>query len=240
MPVPVETSQGPRPAALPTAPGSRRDCRDMQRDRPARSRARRGDKRPLGHDRRRRTRAPGPRGGLTKENGRATRSPVDVERDAHELAGLERQRGASTRSENSASVQCRFSITRLRASSLIGCAIRLELQVLQLAAQHHDRAVAAVVAGVGELEGVGARDLQLAFVVARQAHAANATVSSSNCRPIALAGRAPGAQRALARAQAVEPEEYPCGNEDNRGAFPHRRYCAALSLLDRRPSRPPR
>ena len=49
--------------------------------------------------------------------------------------------------------------------------IRLEVQVLQLAAQHHDRAVPAVIAGVGELEGVGARDLQLAVVVAPEAQA---------------------------------------------------------------------
>jgi len=44
-----------------------------------------------------------------------------------------------------------------------------ELQVAHLAAQHDDGAVAAVVPGVGELEGVGAGDLQLPFLVARQA-----------------------------------------------------------------------
>ena len=58
----------------------------------------------------RRTRAPGRRGGLTNENGRATRSPRA--RCARTARPRTSSRGASTRSENSASVQCRFSITR--------------------------------------------------------------------------------------------------------------------------------
>src|SRR5262252_1208086 len=83
-------------------------------------------------------------------------------------------RGPSTRSEKSALVQCRFSTTRPSSHfSLIRVrllnAVRLELQVLHLAAEHHDRAVPAVVAGVGKLERVGARNLQLPFFVAPKA-----------------------------------------------------------------------
>src|SRR5688572_3569756 len=149
-------------------------------------------------------------------------------------------RGASTRSEKSASVQCRFSITRPGSHLLMNASLRpiwLELQVLQLAAQHHDRAVATVIAGVGELEGVGARDPELAFVVAPQTHAADRDRVVEKLQLIALAGRAPGVQCALARAQTVEPEEYPCGNDDNRGAFPHPAIVPRLSSGDRRPSR---
>jgi len=43
--------------------------------------------------------------------------------------------------------------------------VGLQLQVLQLAAQHHDGAVAAVVAGVGELEAVAAPQAQAPLVV---------------------------------------------------------------------------
>src|SRR5882672_10367990 len=47
--------------------------------------------------------------------------------------------------------------------------VRFELQVLHFAAEHDDGAVTPVVPGIGELEGVGAGDLQLPFLVARQA-----------------------------------------------------------------------
>src|SRR5882672_7462240 len=79
----------------------------------------------------------------------------------------------STRSEKSASVQCRFSTTLAACHfSLIERSldtIRLEAQVLHLGAQNDDRAVAPVVAGIGELEGVGAREAQLPLLVAREA-----------------------------------------------------------------------
>src|SRR5687768_16293394 len=44
----------------------------------------------------------------------------------------------------------------------------LQLQVEQVSAQHHDRAVAAVVPGVGKLEGISARDFQLPILAARE------------------------------------------------------------------------
>src|SRR5262245_51148350 len=79
-----------------------------------------------------------------------------------------------TRNENRVSVQWRFSTTSVSNHWVIGGSldrIRLQLQILHLAAEHHDRALAAVVAGVGKLERIGAGDAQLAVGVAREAHA---------------------------------------------------------------------
>jgi len=64
---------------------------------------------------------------------------------------------------------------------------RLELQILQLPAEHHDRAVAAVIPGVRELEGVGARDPDLAIVVAPEAHAADRDRVVEELQLVALA-----------------------------------------------------
>jgi hypothetical protein len=99
----------------------------------------------------------------------------------------------------------------------------LELQVLQLAAQHHDGAVAAIVPGVGELKGVSARNPELTLTVAPQADTAERNRVVEELQRIPLARCATGLHRALARAQAVNPEKYPCCDEDDRRRFPHGR-----------------
>jgi hypothetical protein len=43
------------------------------------------------------------------------------------------------------------------------------MKVVHLGAEHHDRALATVVAGVRELEGIGTRDSQLAIRIAFEA-----------------------------------------------------------------------
>ena len=91
--------------------------------------------------------------------------------------------------------------------------------------------MAAVVAGVGELEGIGARDPELAVLAAPQPHARERHRVVEELERVALARGAPGLHRALARAQAVEPEEYPCCNTDNRGRFPHRPPIIGVSSL---------
>src|SRR5262245_44150529 len=105
--------------------------------------------------------------------------------------------------------------------------VRLEMKVEQLPAQHHNGAMAAVVAGVGELEGVGTRELELPVLVAPQAQAREGHRVIEELQVVALAGGAAGLQRALARAQAVQPEKNPCGDKDDRGAFPHAAILAA-------------
>jgi Zn finger protein HypA/HybF involved in hydrogenase expression len=99
--------------------------------------------------------------------------------------------------------------------------VRLEAQIGELVAQHDDRALAAVVAGLGEFEGVGARDLQLAFLVARKAQARESHRVVEELDAVALACRASRLQRALAHPHAVEPQQCPCGEEDDRDRFPH-------------------
>src|SRR5688500_16367992 len=138
--------------------------------------------------------------------------------------GSNGSRDASTRSEKSASVQCLFSSTRASSHLLMDSSlhpVRLQLQVLELAPQHDDGAVPPVIAGVGELEGIGPRDFQLPVRVARQSEPRKRHRLIQKLQRVALAGRAPRFHCALARAQAVEPEKNPCGDEENRGTFPH-------------------
>ena len=96
-----------------------------------------------------------------------------------------------------------------------------ELQVLQLAAEHHDGAVAAVVAGVGKLERIRARDPELSVLVAPESDARERNRIIQKLQVVALARPAPGLHRALARSQAVEPEKNPCCDKNNRADFPH-------------------
>src|SRR5262249_44475674 len=100
-------------------------------------------------------------------------------------------------------------------------AVRLHMQVRQLAAEHDDGALAPVVSRVRELERVGARDPQLAILVAREAQPGKGHGVVEELQLVAPAGGAPGVDRALARAQAVHPEERPGGDEDYGGALPH-------------------
>ena len=90
--------------------------------------------------------------------------------------------------------------------------VRFELHVLQVGAEHHDGAVAAVVARIGEFEGIGAPQAQAAVVVAREAQLGEGDRVVEELQVIALARGASGLHRALARAQAVQPEEYPRNN----------------------------
>jgi len=83
----------------------------------------------------------------------------------------------------------------------------LQVEVLHLAAEHHDGALTPVVASVGELERVGPGDAQLAVVIAGEAQAREGYGVIEKLKPIALARGAPGAHRALARLQAVRPKQ---------------------------------
>src|SRR4051812_46004181 len=109
-------------------------------------------------------------GGFTKENGRATRSPSTCSAIRTNCPASKARGPARTWSEKRASVQCRFSITR-PCSHLSLIAIRLQAQVLQLAAEHDDGAMPAVVPGVGKFKAIRPRNAQLALVVPSQRHA---------------------------------------------------------------------
>src|SRR3954470_24772501 len=116
----------------------------------------------------------------------------------------------STRKVNRLSVQWRFSTTCVSSHWVMDGSLDrvwLEVKVLHLAAEHHDRALTPVVAGVGKLERVGAGDAQLPVVVARQAQAREGHRVIEKLERIALARRAAGAHRAFARLQAVRPKQ---------------------------------
>src|SRR5262245_10680132 len=142
----------------------------------------------------------------------------------------------STRSVNSASVHCRFSMTLPSSQPLMDPSldpsldpVGLHMQILHFATQHHNRALAAVVAGVGELEGIGARDAQLAFFVARKPDACKRHRIVEELQVVALARRAPGAHRALARPQAVGPQQDPAADGDDGRKLPHQRLAFTRS-----------
>src|SRR5205085_7041683 len=104
------------------------------------------------------------------------------------------RRAPSTRREKSVSVQCRFSINRpVSHFSLMNPSLHpiwLEVHVGHLAAQHDDGAMAAVVAGVGKLERIGAPYFQLPFLIACQAHLCECDGFVEELQLVALAGRA--------------------------------------------------
>ncbi len=62
------------------------------------------------------------------------------------------------------------------------------MQVLHLGAEHDDRAVAPVVAGVGELESIGARDSQLTILIPLKTKACKGNRVVEELQMIALAG----------------------------------------------------
>lgn len=96
------------------------------------------------------------------------------------------------------------------------------MHVGHFAAQHDDRAMAAVVPRVREFERVGTFDLHLPVVVAREAHPGEGDGVVEELQLIALAGRASGAHRALARLQAIGPEQRAeHDHREQRQCFPH-------------------
>src|SRR3954470_16395590 len=116
----------------------------------------------------------------------------------------------STRKVNRLSVQWRFSTTCVSSHWVMDGSLDrvwLQLQVLHLAAEHHDRALTPGVAGVEKLERVGAGDAQFPVMVTRQAQPGEGHRVIEKLKLIALARRTAGAHRALARLQAVGPKE---------------------------------
>src|ERR1043165_6584900 len=97
------------------------------------------------------------------------------------------------------------------------------MQVGDLAAQHDDGAVAAVVAGVGKFEGVGARDLELAFLATPEPHARERYGVVEKLELVALAGGASGPHRALACLEAIGPKQCTADDDYQRQTLPHRR-----------------
>src|SRR5262249_28185023 len=118
-------------------------------------------------------------------------------------------------------------------------AVRFEVHVGNVATEHDDGAVAAVVAGVRELERIGALYLHLPFVITREAHPGERDRVIQELQLIALAGRAPGAHRALARLQADGPEQRTDrDHQQQRKRFPHdgRKYTESLKGFAELPS----
>src|SRR4051794_25580091 len=83
--------------------------------------------------------------------------------------------------------------------------------------------MAAVVAGIGELERVGAGDLELPAVVAAEPDAREGHRFVEELQVVALAGGAAGVHRALARAQAVNPKQNAEHDQHESCPFPHQR-----------------
>src|SRR3954467_3507410 len=81
--------------------------------------------------------------------------------------------------------------------------------------------MAPVVAGIGKLEHIGARDLHLPVLIARKAHPGEGDRLIEELQLIALARRAAGADCALARLQAVGPQEGAGEDQEQRECLPH-------------------
>ena len=81
--------------------------------------------------------------------------------------------------------------------------------------------MAAVIAGIGELEREHAPDAQPPVGVAREAQRAGGDRLVEQLHAVALAGGAPGGQRALAGAQAIDPEQQRRDDYQDGGRLPH-------------------
>src|SRR5438445_9746029 len=96
------------------------------------------------------------------------------------------------------------------------------MHVGHVAAEHDDGAMTAIVAGVGKLESVGARDLELPLLVAREPHAGKGHRVVEKLQLVTLASRVAGAHRSLASLQAIGPEQCTADNKKQRQTLPHR------------------
>src|SRR5438067_841882 len=115
------------------------------------------------------------------------------------------------------------------------------MHVDDIGAKYDDGTMAAVISRIGKLERISAGNLELSLLVARESHAREGHRVIEELQLIALAGRAPCPHRALARLQAIAPEQGTDDDQHYREAFPHRPIIGRRPALSgRRLFRPPR